>query len=369
MKRAARGSRHDRATIARVRWLGRILFVTSTAATLAESTAAEQPPRRAMPGPWPTGHTGDVAQQNAACASCHEDIAAEWRRSLHRQSFTNAPFAAAFAREPLAFCQGCHAPEVVPSRAPPAWASDVGVGCVTCHVVGGSILAGARTTAARAAPHAVTRDPWFATERACAACHEFDFPGAGAHARTEKMQSTVTEHAASSAPERPCAECHMARAAGAAGDAHRSHDFAASRDPAWLRGAIAVRAERESARVRLVLSPRNVGHAFPTGDLFRRLEIRAWAEGAAPSIRYLARHIEISAGTLARTVTRDDRLGTHGDQPQTIELELGPAAARRAIRWRVTYQRVAHPGRARDESDAALDGEVVLAEGTLAPPD
>ena len=59
----------------------------------------------------------------------------------------------------------------------------------------------------------------------------------------------------------------------------------------------------------------------------------------------------------------DDRLD---DVPRTLTFELGPAASGRALRYRVAYQRVAHP-RPGGEVAAELDGEVVLAEGAVPP--
>lgn len=53
---------------------------------------------------------------------------------------------------------------------------------------------------------------------------------------------------------------------------HRSYGFAATRDPDFLRQA--ARAVRDGATTLVLpLAPGAVGHAFPTGDLFRRLEL------------------------------------------------------------------------------------------------
>lgn len=351
-----------------------LLVALAASALLAERTHAEPGAASAMPGPSPRGRapSRDVARENAACESCHADIAAEWRGSLHRQAFTNAPFAHSFALEPLAFCQGCHAPEADATKPLPAWARDMGVGCVTCHVVGGAILAAPAATA-RAAPHPVTRSSAFASEAACATCHEFDFPDGRARRGPAKMQLTVTEHRASASADKPCASCHMPSASGASGgQAHRSHAFAASRSPEWIRSAVRIRATRAGERVHLVLTPARAGHAFPTGDLFRRLEVSAVAEGGEREVRrvrYLTRHfaeVQELPGILVRSVVRDDRVGAQAGAPQTVELDLGPAAAGHAVRWRVSYQRVAHP-RGRDERDAMIEGEILIDEGTLAP--
>jgi hypothetical protein len=113
-----------------------------------------------------------------------------------------------------------------------------------------------------------------------------------------------------------------------------------------------------------------VGHAFPTGDLFRRLEVSAEAIGSDEQVvgsarRYLSRHWsdERKLSTEVHRVTRDDRAA---DAPLRLELELrGPVAAL-PVTWRVAYQRVEHP-RSESEQDSIVNGEIELASGTLLP--
>ncbi len=244
----------------------------------------------------------------------------------------------------------------------------LGVGCVTCHVTNGAVLAApwTRPGAPPPAPHAVARDARFATDAACASCHEFGFPGTLGRQPDEKMQWTVTEHARSSAAATACAGCHMPETA----TGRRGHGFAASRDPAFLASAVHVEARREGAgRVAIVLSPKAAGHAFPTGDLFRRIEVLAQAEGPdhmvlASDVRYLGRHFELRSHGAGRRLVRDDRIQ---NEPVTVVLDVTEAAARWPIAYRVAYQRVDHPN-GPDEEAAAVDGEVVLAEGHLPPP-
>jgi hypothetical protein len=57
-------------------------------------------------------------------------------------------------------------------------------------------------------------------------------------------------------------------------DGHKSHRFDSSRDLAMLRNALELRVEMAGAEVQVILRSRGVGHAFPTGDLFRRLRVR-----------------------------------------------------------------------------------------------
>ncbi|MBL9105550.1 MAG: hypothetical protein JNL82_31730 [Myxococcales bacterium] len=338
----------------------------STLATLALIAAALAPHAEAatsMPGPS-EGHTRrDAADRNAACERCHSEIAAEWRGSLHRRAYTNASFAAALRREPIGFCRGCHAPEADPERAPPRALARLGVGCVTCHSpgAGDGVLAAPRDDLSHeTAPHPLRRDPRFAGAAACAGCHEFAFPGG-----RELMQSTVREHAASDRAGDGCASCHMPPVG--ADERHRSHAFAASREPAVLRRAVRVQAARGPTAIALALTPGAVGHAFPTGDLFRRLVVVAEVVGddgrpVAAATRFLARHF-----TLSRRETADDRVGAPAlaGAALPVAFDFGSPAVGRAIRWRVVYERVAFP-RASD-AHAEVEASVVVADGTLGP--
>lgn len=283
---------------------------------------------------------------NARCEACHPTHAQEWRGSLHRVAFTDAAFQSSLAREPLPFCRGCHAPEADASAPPPAWAAAMGIGCVTCHLRGDDVLAAPRRDADDdAIPHAVVRSSELADERACAGCHEFEFPPSPFRPEGTLMQSTVREHAASAHAEASCADCHMPTA----GDGHLDHGFATTRSPERLRAALRTEAERTAATtLQLRLEPVDVGHAFPTGDLNRRLVLEATAIDArghatAHARRELARHFPapvIGASHLVppQPPTIDDRLVG----PTTIELSLPGARASDRVQWRVVYERVDH---------------------------
>ncbi len=318
-----------------------------------------------MPGP--DRHRGDVAAaRNRACEACHAREAAEWRGSPHQLAELDPVYRRAFAIEPMPFCRGCHSPEADPRAAVPGALATLGVGCVSCHVIGGAILAAPRADGApaRPAPHPVVRSARFASAAACASCHEFPFPDAALRSRPELMQSTASEHARGPYASTPCASCHMPRQGG-----RRSHAFAMQRDPANLQGALDVRATRTGAgRVQLVLTSRGVGHAFPTGDLFRRLEIDVEAVGddyasVTRKVTYLTRHYRpMTAPGVPRRVVRDDRLGANGRDHATVDVDLGAAAAGYRIAWRVAYQRVDHPVESDDER-AVVASEVVLGPG------
>lgn len=321
-----------------------------------------------LPGPM-RGRGPSMAERNQQCAACHPDVAAEWQGSPHQRSDRGEAYRRAYSREPLAMCRGCHAPEADPRREPPEPLSLLGVGCVTCHLSGDTVLAAPRSQelTREIAPHPIRRVPAFAAAGACAGCHEFPFPDGALRADHALMQSTVSEHAASEHRHVPCASCHMPTR----GEGRRHHGFSREDRTTALRDAIVVASRRlpqGSVEVRLEL--RGVGHALPTGDLFRRIEISAEAFSdeyvrVAEDARYLTRHFHPAGKSGApRRQRHDDRLGADGQTVRLVRLPLGQAAAPLPIAWRVAYQRVAHPA-GDDDDHAVVESEVTIAQGIL----
>ncbi len=302
---------------------------------------------------------------DAACVACHPSVAAEWSGSQHRSAFTESTFQSAHALEPRAFCRACHAPEQDPTVSAISPAAELGVSCRSCHVVEDELVSGLRRSSGQA-PHSVRRDPEFG-RLGCARCHQFNFPDSDLRGTPLAMQSTLDEHAASRNPRRPCVDCHMPRGA----DGRASHGFAVSRDPEALRRSVRVSARRlDARRVEVTLVAGEVGHAVPTGDLLRRLEVGAspLRRPAYATRRYLARHfgqLRQPSGIALLDELRDDRVPADG-RPRTITLEVD-ADPGEALRWWVRYQRVAH-NRSLNPQRALLDGEIELASGRLPPP-
>ena len=261
-----------------------------------------------------------VVGANAGCESCHADEAAEWRGSLHRAAHDEPSYAASFAREPQAFCDSCHAPE---GAAPQA--ASLGVACTTCHA-----------SAHVSGP--LAKDD----TRACASCHEFSFPARASPLPADRMQLTETEHAGSALAARTCTDCHMPLVQGALRP-HRDHRFAASRDVEALRRAVVVSARLlESDVVEVTLRPGLVGHAFPTGDLFRRLVVgvellNAEGERVDFGMQTLGRTFELRGAR--QTQLADTRPGAPGQPEARLRFPLAGARGSR-IRFWVDYQRV-----------------------------
>lgn len=313
-----------------------------------------------------------LAALNRGCEDCHAEQSKQWRASMHRVAFSDNAFAHAYARTPFRFCRDCHAPLGDGRRWPEAWAAENGVACVTCHLDpkthGDAVLAAPGIDDPRM-PHAVVRTEAMSDERACATCHEFSFPTTTTAAPAGLMQRTLWEHEQSPFAHLDCGACHMPEQGEA--DARRhDHTFAITHDPDRLRRSIVVVATRRDAEtVELSLTPVAVGHAFPTGDLFRRIELlveRRDRHGAPieSTRRYLARHFppRQRGKPLPREVELepDDRL----TGPARFELRVDGAREHETLHWRVAWQRVDH--RVADEPEAStLHGEVVLAQGTV----
>lgn len=303
--------------------------------------------------------------EDAACMRCHPHETAQWRGSPHQSSYAESTFQAAIAREPRAYCRACHAPLSDRGVTVDAEAAALGVACTSCHVRDGSVLASTTGTGTAVAPHPITRSAALDGVDGCAGCHEFPFPDTALRDRPLAMQRTVSEHAASPFAAVSCGGCHMPRGE----DGRRSHAFVASRDPQLVRAAVDVEAVRLGpTRVSITLRAADVGHAFPTGDLLRRVEVgavavRSDAEGPAAR-RFLARHFGDrvqSSGARVRIEIADDRVPAGG--ARVVELEV-PESDGHRVRWWVEYQRVAHQ-RSHDEATAAVDGGITVAGGIL----
>jgi hypothetical protein len=323
-----------------------------------------------LPGPAPRAAGGPVAgigaPRDEGCIRCHEEITAEWRGSLHHRAWQNAYFARAYALEPLPFCRKCHATTVDPSSEPSPEAREMGIGCTTCHVVPAGIV-GARSARASAGGHEVIGDARLATAAACGGCHDFAFPGPPGFA-AGPMQDTLGEHQRSAHAGTTCQGCHMPLMPSRAGGAHRGHAFKVQGDRAMMGRAVKVEgAELVASEVRLTVAPGAIGHAFPTGDLYRQAEVRvtpidhaghAVAEAATVVFGRTFGPARVGRDTLVQVQKTDTRLTA----PRRLSLPV-PAATRRA-RWQVVWQRVP-PWLAPRLGMKASEHETVVAEGVV----
>lgn len=294
-------------------------------------------------GPVPAGLD---AVDAASCGECHERHYREWAGSAHRTASTNALFLAELGPRRRAFCVDCHAPRRDASA---------GVDCAVCHVREGAVL---NPRVSGRAPHASRAAPELAGTLACARCHQFEFEGQPG----ELLQRTTDEWMASAHRGTSCQGCHLPERGG-----HHRHDFPGGLDEELLRDAIRVEAratrEGETTRLHLELSADRAGHAVPTGDIFRRLEIRAWPAGEPDRV----------VSTVLGRRFRVDRTGWHEREDRrvpptgalSVELALEGAAARVAYSvelWRTMPERARRLGWSPRDVRRRLSAGVVRVE-------
>jgi hypothetical protein len=254
-------------------------------------------------------HGGREAKATA-CGSCHGEIEAEWRASFHRASFTDGTFQASLALEQpsdRSFCVKCHAP-----------ASDLaeGVACTSCH----------------STPHRTS-----AVKVTCSGCHEFAFD----HGRAELVQKTASEHAASPFAGVECAECHAPPRGG-----HTDHRFVSGHAPAWIRERVRLRGSRafpQGTNALALTIDVDAGHAFPTGDMFRRARLLVFAERPDGRIVGDAERVfgrtwaSLRDGDHAGARTQEGDTRIRGTWSEVLSFD-DPAISR--VRWSLLFERI-----------------------------
>lgn len=228
------------------------------------------------------------------CGACHPEQHRQWQGSLHAGAYS--PGLAGQLVEGrlseaarLRSCQSCHAPlaEQQPEResgeAEPAYDAALrgqGIVCASCHVRAHRHFGPPRRPGlpplAEALPHGgFEARTEFEESRFCAECHQF-FDDEGVAGKP--VQNTWAEWRASpaAAAGRSCQSCHMP---------DRAHTWRGIHDPEMVRAGVDVEwvsidLAADPLRAALVLSNRDVGHAFPT-YVTPRVFLEIWQVGAA----------------------------------------------------------------------------------------
>lgn len=332
-----------------------------------------------LPGPAPRPYSAEfAAAAMRTCARCHGAIYREWQSSRHAQAYTNRYFSRALPLEQVPFCRKCHAPDADPNREPDRASLQNGVSCLSCHAVRADFATVANlgsTSPPKAARPCIDSNPRLAGVDACRNCHQFDFPAASGSRAPTAMQNTAAEHAASRYAAVPCQGCHMQRLHDGNGRPHLDHRFVLGGHEGILKGAVTVRlVDWQPGRLKIALVPNMLGHAFPTGDLFRRAELRVWpGQEAAPSSRpaavyALERRYRNDREGETRRVLFDTRLAPASptqDARREVELTISPSYRR--VTWQLVWQRLPVPLGELIGLDAH-EHEVVIAEGQWSKP-
>jgi hypothetical protein len=281
-------------------------------------------------------HATAIDLSHVSCGECHEREAREWSGSLHARAWDDPIFQREYASTPSESCRDCHAPSTsAPGRA-------TGIDCATCHVRDGHVLA-TRTSEAGERAHPMRIDAALQTPDHCAGCHQFAFMDDGSHAVDEALQNTLVEFLASDASRdgATCQTCHM-RDEGVV-----SHRFPGVEDPEQLARAVDVEIAARRGGGRITVDVRiegaDIGHAFPTGDVFRRAELSvttpAGAHEAFSMQRWLGDTIDADGASLHVRTIDDSRVpppGT-GELRETLELVDDGADA---IAWELRLHRI-----------------------------
>lgn len=367
-----------------LRWLAAGVLTVAAAAPIARSDAEIPELFNQGAAPIDIGvaiERGGLADA-ATCAECHADIAAEWESSWHSSAWTNDVFQAAYQDEPREACRNCHAP-LRRTEMPTGIAAEQGVSCATCHVRGDEILGTGRTDSG---PHEVRVVASMNDSGYCAGCHQFDFPNElatdrGLAATHEPMQDTYEEWLSSHFADDgvQCQNCHMPWVAGSDGRRHRSHAFPGGHDPDLLSSAVDVsvqtRRSDEHVIVEVTIEPTHVGHSFPTGDLFRRVELRVAGDERPAQVAGFAREFtdhpqRLPNGelTFVRRQSADSRIPPPGfGRPEVHRFEL--PADTRIVAWSLDHLLMPTPLAATYGFSSARSrvvvaaGEIVIEEG------
>jgi len=234
--------------------------------------------------------TGEIYADSESCRSCHETIYENWYGSRHRVALTNPIYQESHARETSVWCVNCHAPFMRPGGNPEILSDRVqaadGISCITCHVREGKILTGREPQySTEKAVHQYLIVPAMKNETFCESCHQFNFTTASStesmiQYSEQVMQGTVSEWRHSSfAGKVGCGECHLFRGT------KDSHSFPGGHSLKQLSEALRVEIKRlDGTHIEVQVISLGIGHAFPTGDLFRTLRLQVEGSGVSREI-------------------------------------------------------------------------------------
>ena len=302
----------------------------------------------------PTPKAGDAAlgtqpydrfEEDAFCAECHVDIAAQHRQGLMSQSFTHPwdeieYFELALPhslKEPKvagvkAGCNGCHAPlaflagDIPPQRPAAGTRANEGVSCDLCHsIVGfagdvpfnfnwivepGDAVQGVRS-GTESMGHEIRANPFLKSAEFCGTCHNEKDPW-GQWVKGTHLEWKESPQAKAGIV---CQDCHMPPAAGnSAPDMGgedrpdvRQHLFHGAHDAGKLAGSVEVRIHPRQAQVDagsvvvLVATVVNAkaAHMIPSGSAEERV---VWL------------HVEAEDATGRRPHLPVDRKGFEGEE-------------------------------------------------------
>jgi hypothetical protein len=222
----------------------------------------------------------NINENSKDCGVCHKEIYSEWETTRHKVAFTNELYKKSHEKEPLVWCLNCHAPFLKdkgnPEKIEDRVLTDEGVSCLVCHKRGDKILTARIPQNPK--EHSYIEVKEMRRSEFCENCHQFNFPvGTGNVPHkdfkfsNQPMQNTFTEWQMSYFfGKETCQDCHMKPK-----DGYRTHSFPGGHNADYLAKTFSLKMNRISNReTKLTIIAKQLGHAFPTGDLFRSLVVR-----------------------------------------------------------------------------------------------
>lgn len=318
--------------------ISRALERLAVCSVVALGCATDEPAEAEPKAEADSAASAPIDPRPHACGACHAEELEAWKGSMHARAWDDPVFRLEYDARPHPSCRDCHAPV---SSAP---GRTTGVDCATCHLEGGEILA-VHVSEPGLRAHPMRLTPALGTPEHCGDCHQFAFENDGVHDPEEALQSTLEEYRGSDAHARghTCQSCHMPDG---------SHALRGIHDPQMLARAVDVgvvaHRSADGIDVAVTLRGANIGHAFPTGDVFRRavLSVRtdAGVEARIEMQRWLARTTDPDGEDLHVRTVDDTRVPAPGKGVLEETLVLADPGAR-TVTWELVLHRLP-PGRA-----------------------
>jgi len=271
------------------------------------------------------------------CAKCHQESYTSWKKSHHGQSWVDPLFKVALRKEPMQWCINCHSPlkeqqsgNKVTGQLNPGLMEE-GINCAVCHIRNGIIYAsplkkGNQSAIAKMDTRAkecilpIKRSASLIDGSLCAGCHQFNFPDSLGSLESTKslrlgdtpMQNTVAEYGNSEAHAKgiSCSECHF-RAQN-----KPTHDTQTGTQNSFHISFTKVK-NPETGRpyMEANLQMKNIGHAWPTGDLFRSVTIESLdSSGRRMDTVVIARQYDMSDKKMINDTTMHEEKNKSNDQ-------------------------------------------------------
>jgi hypothetical protein len=214
------------------------------------------------------------------CGRCHSDIYNNWLTSRHRVSHSNELYQYSFKLEPLEWCENCHAP-LREKNSNNLFLANEGISCNVCHIRDQKVIVATKPKFDVNSYHDYIELKEFGSAELCKSCHDFNFPTWQTFKSNSKhiefsnlsMQGTFDEWNESSfKSESDCIDCHLMPGT------KKSHTFFGGHSSVELSNSFLIKSYYVSANtIAVEVISLRIGHAFPTGDLFRALKLKLFS--------------------------------------------------------------------------------------------